>query len=295
MRRRTVSTITHYPEPKIIYRMITRKSWSYAPTEPSYNEYVSRDRCFMALGLASAGRVTAIIGGPRYLMKNECECGTIVKRRKTESGFAWICPSCEKDYGKRKPNDLGELIISGKHSGLQKKNFVMSDDFIVVKDMEVIKRKQDTIDKYGRGVAIRDPFRLPLRRDLYKEEFIHRDQMVPFSWLIKEYLDRYMKDKPKKARLFNFGRRRGWEIVNYVTGEFPNWFRSQSEHFHGHYLIKDSVKLSKFVKVVNPNQVGHYIGYSDSDQLKDSTMSMDFKWIDRETRKIKRRISKHSN
>ena len=271
--------------------MIIGKTWGYS--KETYKEYTCRDRCLMSCGLVTAGRITAIIGGPRFRVKNECKCGGVVKRVKLEDSFAWICQSCEKNLGKRKPKDLGKLIIDGEHSGLCNCNFELSNNFITVKNMNVIKRKQDTIAKYGKGVTIRDPFRLPLRTGLYKEDYIHNDQLVPFSWLLKEYLDIYMKDKPQDARLFNFSRRRAHEIVKYVTGMFPNWFRSQSEHFHGHYVIKDSVKLSKFVKVVNPMQVAHYIGYSDSDQLKDSSMSMNFDWIEPEIETIKERIENH--
>jgi len=278
--------------------MITGKHWDYARFEDTWKEYECRDRCLMACGLTSAGRITAIIGGPKYRVINKCGCGGDVKRVRSEAPehkdeFRWICQSCNKDFGRRKPDDLGKLIIEGEHHGLCKQNFAVTNDFITVNNMEVIKRKQDTIDKYGEGVTIRDPFRLPLRKGLYKEEYIHREQTIPFAWLIKEYLQVYMKHKKENERLFNFGRRRAWGIINYVTGQFPNWFRSQSEHFHGHYIIKDSVKLSKFVKVVNPMQVAHYIGYSDSDQLRDSSMSMDFEWIDGAIDNIKERIERH--
>lgn len=292
MRRRTVSTITAYPEPKQIYKMITCKHWDYAHFEETYQKYVSRDRCLMACGLVSAGRITAIIGGPKYRIDNKCSCGGLLERLRSdkENEFHWICYRCKKDYGRLKPKDVGELVVDGEHSGLQKKNFEISEDFITINNMEVIKRKRETIEKYGMGVTLREPFRLPLRRGLYKEEYVHRDQVIPFAWLIKEYLEKYMAHEKEEERLFNFGRRRAWEIINSVTGKFPNWFRSQSEHFHGHYIIKDSVKLSKFVKVVNPMQVAHYIGYTDSDQLKDSNMSMNFDWIDKEVQTIKERI-----
>lgn len=295
MRRRTVSTITVYPEPKTIYKMITQKHWDYATFENTHQKHISRDRCLMACGLVSAGRITAIIGGPRYKVLNDCSCGGKVKRTRSEDEkdeLRWICESCKKDYGRRKPEDLGELIIDGEHSGLQKKNFEITSNFITINNMEVIKRKQDTIEKYGEGVTIRDPFRLPLHKGLYKEDYIHREQTIPFAWLIKEYLEVYMKESDPEDKLFPFGRRRAWEIINFVTGQFPNWFRSQSEHFHGHFIIKDSVKLSKFVKVVNPFQVSHYIGYSDSDQLLDSSMSMDFDWIDDAVSTIQERIEK---
>lgn len=295
MQRRTVSTINDYLEPKEIFETITQKHFPYSRYEPNYKKRLCRDRCLMSCGLVTAGRITAITGGPRFEIMNICNCGGIVKRVRDETkDIVWVCQDCKKSFGIHKPDSMGTLVVAGKHEGLQKKNFREDENFITIFDMEVVKRKKDTLEKYGKGIAKRDPIRLPLKRGLYKEEFVYRDQLVPFAWLIKEYLDCYMADAEPEDRMFPFSRVWAWNIINKVTDMYPNWFRSQSEHFHGHYLIKDSVLLSKFVKVVNPFQVGHYIGYSDSDQLKDSNMSMNFDWIDSAVKKIKRRVHKHS-
>lgn len=290
MKRRTVSTISKYLEPKRIFEAITSKSWPYAPTGRR-DFYECRDRAFMAMCLMTAARVTAILGGFRYLIKNECvECGGRVKRMRTRDSFAWICRSCGKNYGYRKPENIGDLVKFGEHPGLRMKNLVVNDDFIRVTEMSVIKRKRDTIEKHGAGITVRDDFFLPLRKGLFQQEYIHREQIIPFSWLLKEYLDRFMSNADLEKKLFGFKRGRGWQIIYEVTGWFPNWFRSQSEHFHGNFILKGGIKLAKWVKVVNPGQVAHYIGYDPTSEFKDREMFMDFSWIDLATEEIKSRI-----
>lgn len=289
LKRRTVSTITKYLEPKKIFKLITAKSWSYAPT--SLREvYECRDKAFMGSLLVSAGRITALVGGPHYFIKNSClECKGNVQRIRVKDTFNWVCEECKTSYGPRKPREIGKLMTIGLHEGLRRKNIEMGKDAIRVVQMKVIKRKMKTIKKYGAAVTIREDFMFPLKRGLYESEF--GDQLVPFSWLLKEYLNRFMSKADSETRLFRFSRGRGWQIVKEITGLFPNWFRAQAEHFYGHYLIQDSVRLSKFVGVVNPYQVAHYIGFSYESLLKDKRRHMDFNWIDREVRKIKARIN----
>lgn len=252
MNRRTVSTITKYLEPKQIFQLITSKSWEYAPTEMKLY-YECRDRAFMAASFVSAGRVTAILGGNRYVVKD------------------------------------GVLLKAGKHHGLRLENMGMGEEAITVNDMKVIKRKQKTIEKHGLGITVRDDFLFPLKRNLYESDY--GDQLVPFSWLLKEFIDTFMLNAEPDKKLFGFLRGRGWQIIREVTGMFPNWFRAQAEHFYGHYLIPDSVRLSKFVGVVNPHQVAHYIGFSYESLMKDKQRYMDFKWIDPAVEVIKNRIN----
>ena len=200
MKRRVVSQIVNYPHPKVIYRLITRKSWPYNNIDPTLSRLVSRDRCFMALSFLSGGRTTALLGGPRFIVENSClECNGDVERVEVKDHKEWICSQCGKKYGKRKPKILGSLKTDGKHAGLRKKNFTIKDKLITVSDMGVIKRKRDTIEKRGVGITIRDDFLLPLVTGLYNDEAW--DQLVPFSWLVNEYLTVHMKKaKPNSSK-----------------------------------------------------------------------------------------------
>ena len=247
LKRRVVRLITEYLEPSEVYRLITQREWPYSPLYQK--EFACRDRAMMSLAYCSAGRIAAVVGGDRYERVD------------------------------------GVAVKVGEYEGLKRENLVVYDDYIMVKRMIVVKRSRKVIAKYGAQVQIRDDFVIPLRRGLFENPYW--DQLVPFGWLILEYLKNYA---PEKGRLFPYKTKRAWQIIKHVTGMFPNWFRAQAEHFYGHYLLSDSVKLAKFVKVVRPEQVSHYIGYSWQEQLKNKEIRMDFDWIDKEVKKIKQRM-----
>jgi len=246
MKRRVVSQISEYHDPKAIYTLITHKTWPYSPL---FSDYAIRDRAMMSLTYGSGGRITAVVGGPKY-------------------AGSW-------------PN----LEIIEEYEGLSRDNLEVTDDLILVKQMDVVKRTAKLVKKYGRHVAIRDDFVLPLKPGLYDNPYW--DQLIPFGWLVVEYLRTHA---PKEGPLFRFERHRAWQIIKEVTKYFCHWFRAQAEHFYGHYLITDSVKLAKFLKVVRPEQTARYIGYSWKDQLKNPRLMMDFDWIGDEVEKIKERL-----
>lgn len=283
--RRLVGDITSYLEPKQIFKLITEEAWPYAWDREMYE---CRDRAFMSCALASAGRVTPVCGGPRLLVVNTClDCGEVIRKKRVGDGFRWVCDGCGKNFGRVKPDKTEinvKLEVVGEYTGLTRENLQILDDSIQVSDMKVAKRTMKLIEKRGVQVTLRDPFRLPLEKGLYESEF--GDQLVPFGWLLLEYLERF---KPE-GRLFPFKRCRGWGIIKTVTGKFPNWFRAQAEHFYGHYIIHDSVRLSKFVKVERAEELGHYIGFSYDSLLKDKQRYMDFKWIDKAVNQIKERM-----
>ena len=247
LKRRVVRLISDYLEPWEIYRLITQREWPYSPLYQE--EYACRDRAMMSLVYCSAGRIAAVVGGDRYEVVD------------------------------------GKPVKVGVYEGLKRENLVVYDDYLLIKRMIVVKRTRKTIAKYGSQVQVRDDFVIPLKRGLFENPYW--DQLVPFGWLILEYLERYA---PEKGRLFQYKTKRAWQIIKHVTGMFPNWFRAQAEHFYGHFLLPDSIKLAKFVKVVRPEQVSHYIGYSWQQQLKNKEVKMNFEWIDREVNKIKERI-----
>ena len=287
--RRVVGSITTYVEPKKIFELIRSKTWGYAPSELK-PYYECRDRALMGAAFVCVGRITAIVGGPRYILWNKChKCEGLVHKIRVNDTLRWICDVCDADYGAKKPEDLGKIRVIEEYPGLLRGNLEIKDDYIWVTEMKVVKRSQKLIEKRGEPVTMREPFLFPLEKGLYREEHggAYGDQLVPFSWLLLEFLEKF---KPK-AKLFGIKRGRAWQIVNEVTGMFPNWFRAQAEHFFGHYIMRDSVQLSKYVGVVNPDQVGHYIGFSYESLLKDKERHMDFDWIDPAIEEIKSRLA----
>ncbi|RLI52056.1 MAG: hypothetical protein DRP09_18600 [Candidatus Thorarchaeota archaeon] len=247
LKRRVVRLISEYLEPRQIFKLITQREWPYSALYQK--EYACRDRAMMSLAFCSAGRIAAVVGGDRYKLVN------------------------------------GVPVRVGSYEGLKRENLILYDDYIMVRHMVVVKRSWKVVEKYGAQIQVRDDFIIPLKRGLFENPYW--DQLVPFGWLILEYLENCA---PEKGRLFPYKTKRAWQIVNYVTGMFPNWFRAQAEHFYGHYLLPDSVKLAKFVKVVRPEQVSHYIGYSWQEQLKNKELKVDFGWIEKEVREIKKRM-----
>jgi hypothetical protein len=249
--RRVVHLITQYLEPKEIFSLITKKEYDYSVLIQS--EYGCRDRALMAMCFASAGRITEVVGGPQRKM--------------------------EEINGKRVVKKVG------KHPGLHVENLKVTEDYILVSGMKVVKRSQKLLAKYGDQIAIRDDFTIPLKCGLFDNPFW--DQLVPFGWLILEYLVRYA---PKHGKLFPYEDTRAYQIVRQTTGMFPHWFRAQAEHFYGYHLITDSLKLSKFVKLTDPKHIKHYVGYDWKEQLKDASLSLDFKWIEKAILDIHKRI-----
>lgn len=248
LKRRVVSQISEYLEPRQIFALITEQEWAYSPN--LQKAYACRDRGMMSCVYCSGGRISPVVGGDRF--------------QRIE----------------------GKAVKVGKYEGLKWDNLTFSKEgYILIKGMQVAKRSQKLVAKYGAHIQVRDDFVIPLTRGLFENPYW--DQLVPFSWLIIEYLKNY---RPKTETLFPYERKRAWAIIRQVTGKYPNWFRAQAEHFYGHFLLRDSVKLAKFVKVVRPEQVAHYIGHSWRDQMKHKESDIDFEWIDRETSKIKARL-----
>jgi len=263
--RRTVKTIEETLDPKEIFQLIHTKQGDY--TQENIEEFTCRDRAGMALSFLTVGRVTEIFGGNKH-------------RRVYVSGL------------KPDPYDKKNWIEEkcGKHPGLNTENLEDTGQFIIIKNMTVVKRSQKIIDKYGTQAAKRSRLRFPLQKGLYNNIF--NDQLVPFTWLVREYLQRYA---PTQGKLFSYQDCWAWHIIRHYTGMFPNWFRAQADRFYGYHITKDSLRHSKFVGRVKPESSAPYIKYSDDQDLKDQTAIMDFDWIDSAVEEIQERLSFHKN
>jgi hypothetical protein len=264
LKRRTVQTIKETFQPRRIFELITLREVDYSVFYKP--DYPVRDRAGMALAFLTGGRVTEIFGGSRFKLKRVSD----VPIGRTSKGKAL--------FKKR-------AITIGKHSGLKRENLEVTDKFIFIRNMIVVKRSQKVIDKYGQQIALRDTLAFPLQTGLFSNVFY--DQLVPFSWLVIEYLE---KNAPKKGKLFPYQDTRAWQIVHDVTGLFPNWFRAQADRFYGHYITKDSVKHSKFIGRVKAESSMPYIRYDWGEDLKEITLAMNFDWIQPAVDKIKERL-----
>lgn len=269
-KRRSIRDITEYINPKGIFKLITGDPWEYTSNKEKYR---IRDTAMMAMTYVSIGRIAAVVGGHRF--RWDKNWGEITGQRFDKKTGESI------DIHKGKAFNLGK---ENKHQGIQRENLEVTNKFIKVRGMKVVKRSQKIIDKHGLAVTIRDNFAIPLQEDLFKNKFWN--QLIPFGWLILEYL---AVCAPNEGKLFRFEATRAWQIIKVVTGQHPHWFRAQAENFYGHFIITDSIKLAKFLKIRDPKSVVDYIGYDWTEQLKDANILMDFDWIQKEVAEIKER------
>ena len=126
---------------------------------------------------------------------------------------------------------------------LRKKQFVFDEDpdFIIIKNMIVVKRKKEAKRKRR---SIRDEVPLPTTGPL-----------APFTQFVVEYLN--LLTDPK-AKLFRFGRHRAWQIVRFITGKWCHYFRSQGESWYGK-IFSNIFALKDFVGVVDASTLSDYV------------------------------------
>jgi integrase len=126
-------------------------------------------------------------------------------------------------------------------------DFEADRDFVIIRNMILVKRLKTRKGKpvRHRTAPIRDEVPLPRKGPLFR-----------FTALVLEYLD--MISDPKE-KLFRFKRHRAWQIVNYVTGEWCHWFRSQAESYYGKYVFNTPFTLRDFVGVSDIESLGPYV------------------------------------
>ncbi len=121
---------------------------------------------------------------------------------------------------------------------VKKSLFDFSDrDFIIIRDFEISKRKARTLSR--EGIPKID---VALPRD---------GSLLNFTEIVMAYYR--MSDE----KLFKFGRKRAWAIVNYMTGKWCHYFRSQriSDIIN---RIRSSDATSKILGIKNPQTISHY-------------------------------------
>ena len=120
-------------------------------------------------------------------------------------------------------------------------------NFIIIRNMILVKRLKTRKGKpvKHRTAPIRDEVPLALKGPLSK-----------FTRLVQDYLN--LIEEPKE-KLFKFKRHRAWQIVNYVTGQWCHWFRSQAESYYGRYVFNTPFALRDFVGVSDIESLGPYV------------------------------------
>lgn len=133
-------------------------------------------------------------------------------------------------------------------------DFESDKDFIIIRDMAVVKRRKETKIKYG----------VPLR----EVPLALKGHLSHFTKLVTDYLrlieDNSMLFPSNKKCNVHLSRQRAWQIVNGITGKWCHYFRSQSESHYGR-LFKDVIALANFVRVVNVQTLSEYVKTSWQD------------------------------
>lgn len=120
-------------------------------------------------------------------------------------------------------------------------------NFIIIRNMILVKRLKTRKGKpvKHRTAPIRVEVPLPLKCPLSR-----------FAEFVQECLRLINEPKDK---LFKFKRHRAWQIVNFVTGQWCHWFRSQAESYYGKYVFNTPFALRDFVGVSDIESLGPYV------------------------------------
>jgi len=136
------------------------------------------------------------------------------------------------------------LLSARIHEALRIKrdqfDFDSEPDLILIREFEVGKRKETTIRQFGR--VLKD---LPIPKNPGAE-------LYPFTQLVLKHYGQIDRDK-----LFMIGRKRAWQIFNYITGKWCHWFRSMALSYYVN-KIRNPLAISRMFGVKNPQTLLHY-------------------------------------
>lgn len=113
----------------------------------------------------------------------------------------------------------------------------IDDDFIIIRDFEISKRKAMILQ--SEGIPKVD---IPLPRE---------GTMKPFTLLLMTYY------AIGPEHLFNIGRRRAHQLCRHMTGKWCHWFRSQRLSYLMN-TIKSETIVARMLGIKNPGTIRHY-------------------------------------
>lgn len=134
------------------------------------------------------------------------------------------------------------LVTGGRISevlALTRDQFELDSDpnFVLIRNMKTLKVAQSGMLPY------RDEVPLPRKGELSR---------------LTDFIVKYLGYVGANERLFNFKRQRAWQIVNYVTGKWNHWFRSQAMRHYGR-IFRDLIKLGDYMNIVNLETIRQYV------------------------------------
>lgn len=206
-RRSVENDYKFYDSPRVVYGKITQRMWPYS--KDNQERLGLRDLAFMCLMYGSTCRSSEL---------------------------------CRYD----KRNQDGVLLFS-KHS-VDKSQFTIEDGLLKFREVIILKRSELVLDEHGVIVYVDGKQQYKPIEDLSK--YPTRNEItLPlegsfniFTNPIIEYLDTLDPEQ----ELFPFRYRRGWQIVNKVTGEMQHYLRDMGLKFYMRLLDRNLKDLQEF-------------------------------------------------
>ena len=223
-RRSVEKDYKFYDPPRVIYNKITQKVWCYSEDNLDRDLLELRDLSYMCLLYGTTCRASELCRFDKY-------------------------------------NQTGRLLFS--KPSVDTMQFHIEEGYLKFREVIVLKRKEPVLDGNGNQVydeqgkpqykIIEDLSKYPTRNE------INFPLEGSFSIFTNHVLD-YIEQLPKGAELYPFRYRRGWQIVNHVTGEMQHYLRSMGLKFYTRLLDRNLEDLKEFSGHARIQNLMTYLG-----------------------------------
>ena len=206
-RRSVENDYKFYDSPRVVYQKITQRSWPYSVDN---QERLSlRDLAFMCLMYGSTCRSSELCRYDKY-------------------------------------NKEGTRLFS--KNSVDKSQFIIEDNLLKFREVIILKRSEPVLNERGSTLYIDGKPQYKIIEDLSK--YPTRNEITlplegSFSIFTKPII-KYLDTLDQEQELFPFRYRRGWQIVNKVTGEMQHYLRDMGLKFYSRLLDRNLKDLQEF-------------------------------------------------
>ena len=159
--------------------------------------------------------------------------------------YASTCRASELCRFEKDENDLYKPSVT-------KDQFIVEGPFLKFREAIVLKRRE--LDpETGLWGSVTEIDNYPKRNEI---SLPIEGGFSIFTVPIIHYLDRLDEDE----ELFKFKYRRGWQIVNYVTGEMQHYLRDMGIKFYSRLLDRNIKDLQEFTGHARIKNLAKYLG-----------------------------------
>ena len=144
----------------------------------------------------------------------------------------------------------GNVLVS--KPSVKKDQFYLDDEYLHFREVIILKRRELNTET-GKWQAIQDLENYPTRNEI---SLPLEGSFSIFTNHILEYLDKL----GSSDELFPFKYRRGWQIVNHVTGEMQHYLRDMGIKFYSRLLDRNIKDLQDFTGHARIQNLSKYLG-----------------------------------